>query len=326
MSSPRRTVTVAVLVASTFALADCGSSGSSSTGKLSLNMTDAPVDGATSVVVAFTGIELQHSDGARVNIDFPTTRSIDLLALQNGATGALTQGEEVPAGDYDWMRLKVLADKNTQNESYITLTGGGQYPLYIPSGAETGLKLVRPFTVAQGSTTSLILDFNLRKSVKAPPGQDPNYILRPTLQLLDQLQVGKITVNVDLAALTSTQLGSGAAVSSCKAGMYLFSGASATPDDQDGDTLNDGGSDPIVYQPIVYDGANTSVSITIPFVATGSYTLAATCNFDVDSADTDDYAPNATTGQPGFETMKWTTVGNVSVTAGSTTTVAMPSS
>jgi hypothetical protein len=96
------------------------------------------------------------------------------------------------------------------------------------------------------------------------------------------------------------------------------------PDDQDGDTTDDGGSDPIVYEPVVYDGINTNVSITIPFVATGSYTLAATCNFDVDAADANDFAPNATTGQPGFQTMKWTTVNNVSVTAGNTTDVALP--
>lgn len=324
MISLRRAITSAALVAGTLALADCGGGSGASPGSLNLNLTDAPVDGATSVVVAFTGIDLQRADGTAISIDFPATKSIDLLALQNGATGALTQGAAVPAGDYQWMRLKVLADKNTQNESYITLTTGAQYPLYIPSGAETGLKLVRPFTVAQGSATSLIIDFNLRKSVTAPAGQDPNYILRPALQLMDQLQVGKITANIDLAALTTAQLGAGAPISSCKAGLYLFSGAAATPDDQDGDTTDDGGSDPVVYQPVVYDGTNTKVSITIPFVAIGSYTVAATCNFNVDAADTNDYVPNATAGQPGFQTMKWTTVGNVSVTTGNTTDVTLP--
>jgi hypothetical protein len=56
----------------------------------------------------------------------------------------------------------------------------------------------------------------------------------------------------------------------------------------------------------------------------GSYTVAATCNFDVDVSDTNDYIPNATAGQPGYQTMKWTTVGNVSVTANNTTTIALP--
>jgi hypothetical protein len=326
-----RASTLAALVFGIVTLNGCGGGGSDpGTGSLSLNLTDAPVDGAADVVVVFTGIELQRSDGTLVSLDFGTTngqantKSIDLLKLQNGVTGALTEGAAVPAGNYEWMRLKVLADKNSQGESYITLLNGAQYPLYIPSGAETGLKLVRPFTVAQGSTTRLVIDFNLRKSVTAPPGQDPNYLLKPALRLVDELQVGKITANIDLAALTSAQLGSGASVSNCKAGLYLFAGASAVPDDEDGDTTDDGGSDPIMFQPIAYDGINTNVSVTVPFIEVGSYTVAATCNFDVDTPDSNDYIPNATAGQPGYQTMKWTTVGNVSVTTNNTTTIALP--
>jgi hypothetical protein len=69
-------------------------------------------------------------------------------------------------------------------------------------------------------------------------------------------------------------LSTGTAVSNCKAGLYLFAGASAIPDDGDGDTADDGGADPVAYQPVVYDGTNTTVSFTIPFVAVGSYTIA----------------------------------------------------
>ena len=64
--------------------------------------------------------------------------------------------------------------------------------------------------------------------------------------------------------------------------------------------------------------------MTIPFVEAGSYTLAVTCSFDLDAADTNDYMPNAAAGRPGNQTMKWTIVGNVSVMANNTTTVALP--
>ena len=78
--------TWAALVLSVAALSSCGGRSSDpETGSLSVNLTDAPVDGAAN------------------------TKSIDLLKLQNGVTGVLTQGAAVPAGDYDWMRLKVLA-------------------------------------------------------------------------------------------------------------------------------------------------------------------------------------------------------------------------
>jgi hypothetical protein len=299
-----------------------GGGGSDGMGSLNVSLTDAPVDGAVEVVVAFTGVELHRAGAETLSIDFNTPKSIDLIKLQDGATSALTEGAAVPAGNYEWLRLKVLASKNSQGESYIKLLNGTQYPLWIPSGAETGLKLVRPFTVAQGSTTRLVVDFDLRKSIHAPPGQDPNYVMRPTLRLLDQLQVGKIVATVDLSALTSAQLAGGASLTSCKGGLYLFTGAAATPDDQDGSESN--GASPIVYEPVPYDGVNSMVPVTIAFVEVGTYTLAATCNFDVDVADTDDYNPTATQGTPGFETMRWTTVGNVAVTANGTTNVTIP--
>src|SRR5262249_3067029 len=151
------------------------------------------------VNIVFTGIDLHQASGATTSIDFSTPKSIDLMKLRNGVTGALTQNSAVPAGDYDWMRLKVLATQNAQNESYIKLLTGQQYPLWIPSGAETGLKLNRAFKVAQGSITRLVIDFDLRKSITAPPGQDPNYIMRPTLRLMDELQVGKLATTVNLA-------------------------------------------------------------------------------------------------------------------------------
>ena len=307
-------------------LAACGGGGKDAaftgSGAISLNLTDAPIDGASEVVVAFSGVELHQAGGSTVAIDFTSPKSIDLIKLQNGVTGALTQDSAVPAGNYDWMRLKVLATKNSQGESYIKLLTGQQYPLWIPSGAETGLKLNRPFTVAQGSTTRLLIDFDLRKSITAPPGQDPNYIMRPTLRLLDQLQVGKISATVNLATLATAQLGAGSPVSACKGGLYLFSGGAATPDDQDGAVTD--GADPILYQPVAYDGVNTSVAIDIPLVEVGTYTLAATCNFDVDVADTNDFNSSAVQGAPGFQTMHWSTAGNVVVSANGTTPVSLP--
>jgi Domain of unknown function (DUF4382) len=319
-----RTVVMGGLLWGVLAMSACGGgSVSPSPGALNISLTDAPVDGAAEVVVVFTGIELHRTNGDTITVDFgSSTKSMDLIKLQHGVTGVLTQDTAVAAGDYDWMRLKVLASKNSQGESYIKLLSGAQYPLWIPSGAETGLKLVRPFTVAQGSVTRLVIDFDLRKSVTAPPGQDPNYIMRPALRLLDQLQVGKIAATVDLEALAATQLGMGTPVSACKGGLYLFAGDAATPDDQDGDSTD--GADPILYEPLAYDGLNTMVTITIPFVEVGDYTLAATCDFDVDAADANDYDPAAMQGAPGFQTMHWTTAAGVAVSADNTTAVSIP--
>jgi len=324
MYSKARCARVAAALALSMSLAGCGGGGDSEagSGSLSVAITDGPIEDAASVVVVFTGLELHQTNGNTLSIDFPAQKSIDLLMLQGGATSDLTNGAAVPVGNYDWMRLKVLATQNSQGESYIQLKNGNQYPLWIPSGAQTGLKLNRAFTVAQGSTTRLLIDFDLRKSVHAPPGQAPNYIMRPTLRLMDQLEVGDVSVNVNLADLATAQLGAGAAIDACNAAVYLFNGGTATPDDQDGDATD--GVDPVLYQPVPFDGINSGATVDIPFVEAGAYTVAATCDYDVEVADANDYNASALSGEPGYQTMTWTTINNVAVAAGATTNVTIP--
>jgi hypothetical protein len=323
-----RQFSTGILVACALALSACGGSGGSDdsmaaqTGQLSLAIGDAPVDGATEVVVVFTGIEL-HSNGATRTIDFAMPRRIDLLAYQNGATVNLLENLTVDAGEYQWMRLKVIAERNRSDGSYILFANGGQYPLYVPSGSETGLKINRPFRVAAGSITRLVADFDLRKSIIAPPGQSPNYMLKPVLRLMDQLQIGDINGTVNLTTLATTQLGATATAADCSGGIYLFGGAAATPDDNDGNAAD--GADPIVYQPLPFDGLQTVVAYQFAMVEAATYTVAATCNFGVDaSPEVSEYNPAAASGEPGFQTMHWTTAGGVVVAPDGTTTVNLP--
>jgi uncharacterized protein DUF4382 len=303
--------------------AGCSEGGSGGdTGSLTLGIGDAPVDGATEVVIVFTGVELHHAGSVR-RIDFDEPRAIDLLAYQNGATVNLLDGLEVDAGRYEWLRLDVIAEQNRSDGSYIKFGSGEQFPLYVPSGSESGLKINRPFTVAAGGITRLVADFDLRKSILEPPGLEPNYVLKPVLRLMDELEVGDIDGDIDLAALATAQLGDGAGAGDCNGGVYLFAGHGAAPDDADG--IADDGADPVVYQPLEFDGVNPVVHYHIAFVETGDYTVAATCNFDVDaSPEASEYDPLAASGEPGFETMKWTTSDDVVVAAGATANASLP--
>jgi hypothetical protein len=282
-------------------------------------MTDGPVDDATEVVVKFTGVELMRANGELVTIDTPNG-TMDLLKLQNGVTKDLITAQTLPAGDYQWMRLKVSATQNVP-DSYIKTSMGGMYPLYIPSGFETGLKLQRGFTVAAGGHTKLVVDFDLRKSVTAPPGQAPNYMMRPALRLMDQMQVGKLAVTVDLRAMTTAQFDANTAVTTCKAGLYAFPSTQTAPDDFYAMGMS---GNPVFYLPIPNDGANTTPTVTVPFVEAGSYQVAATCFYDKDVADTNDYDPAAQQGQPGYQTMKWTALKPVTVAAGATASLSLP--
>jgi hypothetical protein len=278
-------------------------------GSVTVNLADTPVDGATSVVVDFTGIVLHSTAGKTTTITFPSPQQIDLLQLQNGVTQALLQSQSVPSGSYDSIQLSVLANANTQGQSYITLNTGAQYPLYVPSGSESALTISTPFSVGQGGTTQLIIEFNLRQSVTSTDGQ--NYTLVPAMHLANQSQVGTLTATVDLTALATQQLGSAAQISQCAGGLFIFSGGSATPQ-------NGGGASLIDFQPIPYDGETTQASLSFPYLAKGSYTVAATCDYNL-------YDPTATPGQSGYQALHWTVLQNVSVTANSTTTDNLPS-
>ena len=61
---------------------------------------------------------------------------IDLLTLQGTTRALLLDGESVPAGDYEWMRLKVNADPAVR-DSFVTI-GGQECEMRIPSGADAG--------------------------------------------------------------------------------------------------------------------------------------------------------------------------------------------
>ena len=194
-------------------------------------ITDAPVDQADAVVVQFTGVELKPTGGAAFSRDFPVPKTIDLLTLQGTTRALLLDGESVPAGEYEWMRLKVNADPAVR-DSFVTI-GGQECEMRIPSGAETGLKLVRGFTVGVGTVTDFTIDFDLRKSVVQPPGQRADagtcdgqvYLLKPALRLVDNLQVGAISGTIDSSLLSAP----GCVASTAKPGsVYLFGPVQAT--------------------------------------------------------------------------------------------------
>lgn len=314
MFKTRNVAGMSLLATAALALAGCGGS-SEGEGILNLKITDSPVDQAEAVVVVFTGVQLKPADGEVISfdVDCPDDQgeatgrcSIDLLTLQEGVTVDLLEDQPLPAGQYNWIRLNVLAERDMQDGSYILLEEGGeQYPLFIPSGAQSGLKLVRPFIVSQTGNTELVIDFDLRKSVIAPPGLAPNYILKPTLRLVDNLLTGTIEGQVDLGALGEAQ--EVAADASCNGGVYLFNEADATPDDQDGDATD--GADPVVYTALEPDELDGSIaSYNFSFVETGDYTIAFTCDFGVDAApDESEYDPGAAEGEDGYQTMRWLT-------------------
>jgi len=288
---------VFVLTVASAVLAACGGGGGSQggTGTLKLSITDAPVDVADEVVVQFAGVELKPRGGQAFSIDFvdpaatpPNTKTLNLLDYQGTASALLLPATQIPAGEYEWIRLKVNADPSVE-DSYITI-GGSRCELRIPSGAETGLKLVSGFTVGVGAVMDFTIDFNLRKSVVQPPGQtaDPPmcdgqaYLLKPALRMVNNLEVGTITGTIapdvpTAAACPANELGK----------VYLFGPYTTTapvPDDFDLNTAD--GSDAVASAMVEVD-QNSDNRYTIGFVPPGQYVVAYTCAADNPAVDAD---------------------------------------
>lgn len=201
-------------------------------------------------------------DQGMLTFNFATPQSIDLMKQQGTNSAALLNGVSLPAGDYAWIRLMVAATGNT-----ITLSDGSVHNLVIPSGDESGLKLVHGFTVAAGGAVNFTIDFDLRESVILANGQ---YILKPVLHIVNNQDMGRIAGTV---ASTFTLGTTSITDPACKPAAYVYAGANATPVD-----INPGSSgQPVGTATVGLDNDSGNYTYSAGFLAPGAYTVALVC-------------------------------------------------
>jgi hypothetical protein len=177
--------TIALAIAVTIIAAGCGDNGTSSqTGTLTISLTDAPATALEQVNITFSDVSA-HIDNEWIAVrGEPVT--VDLLEWNNGKS--LTLGTaEVPSGNYTQIRLMIDAAE--------VVSDGQTYQATVPSGAQTGLKLGPAFTVEQGSTYELVVDFDARRSVVAtgPPGNPGRYQIKPTVRVVPKAITGAVS-------------------------------------------------------------------------------------------------------------------------------------
>lgn len=245
-------------------LPGCDNSGSG-TGILNMQITDAPVDGAQHVVVEFTGVEIKAADGETIDITYDAPRQLDLLALTGGVAETVVDNQILAAGQVEWIRLKV-----NEANSYIRINGA-DYGLTIPSGAQTGLKLNRPITIAEDGVASFTIDFDLRKSVHERQGN--NYMLRPTLRLIDNHTDGALSGSVDATTISAN------CTAGDKAAVYVYAG-NVTADDIGSSVA------PVTTASVNWEQGN--YNYTVAFIPYGNYTAAFTCDAALDDPQADD--------------------------------------
>jgi len=223
---------LAVLVAG-FAGCNVGGSG---TGQLSLSLTDKPSDDYRAVYVTIKDIAVHKADDAEGEWTTVATvnRTIDLLALANGVRERLAL-VDLPSGHYTQMRLMIgdVADSGTNilgqahpAANYVVDVEDGTHEMKIPSGFQTGVKLVQGFDINENSTTELTFDFDAARSV-VQAGNSGKYLLKPTIQVVDTALATLIKGLVTTVDGTSTVGVGGALVA-----IQVYDGTLTDPKDQ----------------------------------------------------------------------------------------------
>ncbi|MDH3761135.1 MAG: DUF4382 domain-containing protein [Gammaproteobacteria bacterium] len=271
--------------------------GSNSGPGLSLRLTDAAFDDAVRVDVTFVEVRLRKTSGGWISIPVNPAQKIELASLQGTKTADLLLDVDVDPGDYNELRL--IVDTATMANS-IELRAGGVVNLMIPSGGSSGLKIKGDFTIWDTRPTSIVVDVDLRQSIIAA---GPNFIMRPVLRLVSGDNFGHVRGTID----DPNKL-SGANCSDAWAGtynaVYVYEGHDVVPADINQLSTTD--VDPVTTSRVAYDPLVGAYVYEAAFLPAGDYTIAFTCNSDLDELNTD-------------EDMKFFDIQNVTVQVSNTT-------
>ncbi|HVX40681.1 MAG TPA: DUF4382 domain-containing protein [Gemmatimonadaceae bacterium] len=180
---------IALAAALTLPLA-CSDSGSTSpennagSGTMIVRLTDAPFssDSVKSVNIFVVRVDARGSaaDSASTDHDLSSdslslggwqtvaspNASFDLLSLQNGVAATIGQ-TPLPAGTYSGFRLVIDPTRSSVTlKNGMVLTGTSSPSVTFPSAARSGLKIVlaQPVQVVAGTTTNLLVDFDVSNS------------------------------------------------------------------------------------------------------------------------------------------------------------------
>ena len=271
-----------------------GSTGfTGSTGLLSAGITDAAVDDATAVNLRVTALELRLQDADEddwVVVDLrdedDAAQVFNLLDYQHGETFPLFEDERVPAGVYSHARLVLEAPARTPGEcvgqdplngSHV-VAGDSMVPLFVPSGANTGVKLTSPFRVPGDGEARIVIDFDLRQSLFQPAAfRDRCYFLRPAFRVEAVESTGRIVGSVDESLLTG-DLCSDDDPATGNA-VYVYEEFDREPGDINAnpDSVS---APPFATSVVMFDETANEGRYVVSFLPPGGYTVAFTCRAD----------------------------------------------
>lgn len=261
-----------------------GSSSGGETGILSVNLADNTIQGCKAVFVTIDEVRVHTHGGWQQLTPTSPNHTHNLLELQNGVREKLGIAE-LTAGPYTQMRLIIgdTPDDGHFSANYI-IDGDDEYhELKIPSGYNTGIKIVHGFYIEKNQTTELILDFCVSDSI-VMPGHDGEWLLKPTIKVLDtdnySIISGTVTDNDDPSAIGGSLVSAQIYDSDAQPGDKAVVQASTTAEENGDYALF---LKPGIYNIVAYkDGYNPTWVCSFSAESTGTYEL----DLDLDSLPT----------------------------------------
>ena len=134
-------------------------------------MKPADLD-AVNIVVREVSVHSEADGWVTIN---DSLRTFNLLTLTNGASVLLGSATLNP-GHYTQIRLLLGEGSNV-------VVNGTAYPLVVPSGLQTGIKLIHEFTLEPSYTYELMLDFDASKPAESMAPHDCSHPPLPAVDL-----------------------------------------------------------------------------------------------------------------------------------------------
>ena len=193
---------------------DGGGGGSSSgeVGTVSMSLTDAMSNEFNAVCVTINDVQVHMQGNGNGNNSWQSVgapnlpKTFNLYDLTNGVREEIGIAD-LKTGPYTQMRLIIgtVPDDGINELSqahpyanYVIDIDDDYQELKIPSGINTGIKIVHGFEISPNTTTELILDFNAEKSVIVA-GDSGIWHLKPTIKCgtPEELSIikGKVTTD-----------------------------------------------------------------------------------------------------------------------------------
>lgn len=162
---------ILITIALFTAFAACKKDKAEQSATLQVRLTDAPAV-YDSVIVDIVSVMVHSDQSGWITMNMPSPGRYNLLQFSNGMD-TLIASATMPAGNVSQIRL-ILGSNNSVTKN------GVSYPLTVPSGSESGLKLQIHKELVEGVTNIIQLDFDAGRSIVETGSGD--FKLKPVIR------------------------------------------------------------------------------------------------------------------------------------------------